>query len=84
MRRNFILLQRCLPFENKNRRQQKTDAFNQSVGFELGWQDSNLRIQESKSCAFTNLATPHRVGLKEKRVGSGTRTHDLQSHNLAP
>ena len=52
-----------------------------------GWQDSNLRIQESKSCALPLGDIPVRVSAKscikkENGVSEGTRTLGLQSHNL--
>ena len=57
----------------------------------LGWQDSNLRIRESKSLALPLGHTPTQVCIhavsngrpgKENGVSSGTRTHAIQSHNL--
>ena len=51
----------------------------------LGWQDLNLRMRESKSRALPLGDTPttpaHR--LIKNGVSGGSRTHDLQSHNLA-
>ncbi len=43
--------------------------------FWLGWQDSNLRMTESKSVALTTLATSHRKGVKKNRflqIGSSS------------
>ncbi len=56
----------------------------------LGWQDSNLRIGESKSLALPLGYTPMQVDIRtvtngrpgKDGVSSGTRTHAIQSHNL--
>ena len=47
----------------------------------LGWQDSNLRMRESKSRALPLGYTP--MKFPGNGVSSGIRTHDLQGHNLA-
>ena len=44
----------------------------------LGWQDSNLRIPQSKCGALPLGDIPSFFG-----VDDGTRTHDNQNHNLA-
>ena len=48
-----------------------------SIGFSSQAAEIDQRMQESKSCALPLGDSP----LKEKRVGSGTRTHDLRNHN---
>ena len=48
----------------------------------LGWQDSNLRVIESKSIALPLGDTPKQV-FKINGVEGGSRTHDLKIHNLA-
>ena len=56
-----------------------------------GWQGSNLRMRESKSRALPLGYTPSQQAFaasaatlsREERENSGTRTHDIQSHNLA-
>lgn len=58
--------------------------------FWLGWLDSDQRMTESKSVALPLGYSPIYTE-KDKRfvlilksgVEDGTRTHDLQSHNLA-
>ena len=48
----------------------------------LGWQDSNLRMPESKSGALPLGDIPMWCPRRGNGVSDGTRTHGLQSHNL--
>ena len=49
--------------------------------FWQGWQDSNLRMQQSKCCVLPLDDTPKKV--KKNGVDNRIRTGDLQGHNLA-
>ena len=58
------------------------DSLPNPKGFWLGWQDSNLRVRESKSLALPLGYTPI-LSFEIYGVEGGSRTHDLKIHNLA-
>ncbi len=97
--RDLITVILRMSARSRNHLFQKSCYKERKAGIELGWPDLNRRMQESKSCAlplgdspkydkknvFCRLTKDRMFPrlITANRVDRGTRTLNLQNHNLA-